>query len=110
MPKQNPKPDDISQEAWDAVDSPPLTQEMLRNMRPARETMRPELFEKLTRGRGPQKTPTKEAVSLRLDRDVVEHYRAKGPGWQTEINKVLRKLVKAEAETVRLRGGKERAK
>jgi uncharacterized protein (DUF4415 family) len=75
-----------------------------------RETMPLELFEKLTRGRGPQKTPTKEAVSLRLDRDVVEHYRAKGPGWQTEINKVLRESAKAEAETVRVRSGVRRAK
>jgi uncharacterized protein (DUF4415 family) len=90
MPKQNPKPDHISQEAWDAVDSPPLTERMLRNMRPAREVMPPELFEKLTRGRGPQKAPTKEAVSLRLDRDVVEYFRAQGLGWQTRINDVLR--------------------
>lgn len=40
--------------------------------------------------RGPQKAPTKEAISIRLDKDVVAHYRAKGEGWQARINKDLR--------------------
>ena len=93
------KPDNISQEDWDAVDSPPLTQRMLRGMRPAREVLRPALFEKLTKVRGPQKSPTKEAVSLRLDRDVLDHFRAKGEGWQTKINEVLRESARADAGT-----------
>lgn len=99
MSKPVQKPDHISQEAWDAVDSPPLTKRMLDNMRPVRESMPPEVFQKLTKGRGPQKEPTKEAVSLRLDRDVVEHFRAMGPGWQTKINQALRETVKAEGKT-----------
>jgi uncharacterized protein (DUF4415 family) len=93
------KPDNISQQAWDAVDSPPLTERMLRGMRPARELLPPALFEKLTKVRGPQKTPTKEAVSLRLDRDVLDHFRASGSGWQTKINDVLRERVKKETGT-----------
>jgi uncharacterized protein (DUF4415 family) len=32
----------------------------------------------------------KQNVTLRLDPDVVEHYRASGPGWQTRINDILR--------------------
>jgi uncharacterized protein (DUF4415 family) len=36
---------------------------------------------------------TKNAVSLRLDSAVVEHFRATGPGWQTRINEVLRKAA-----------------
>ena len=40
--------------------------------------------------RGAQKAPTKERVGLRLDRDVVDHYRASGPGWQSRINEALR--------------------
>ena len=40
-----------------------------------------ELFRK--RGeRGPQKAPTKQQVTLRLDKDVVERFRATGAGWQ----------------------------
>jgi uncharacterized protein (DUF4415 family) len=41
--------------------------------------------------RGPQKAPTKQQVTLRLDRDVVDRFRATGPGWQRRINEVLRK-------------------
>jgi hypothetical protein len=43
------KPDDISQEDWDAVDSPPLTSEFIARMRPSRERMAPHLYEKLVR-------------------------------------------------------------
>jgi uncharacterized protein (DUF4415 family) len=50
----------------------------------------PELAESLRRARGPQKAPTKQLVSLRLDRDVIAHFKAGGPGWQTRINDVLR--------------------
>ena len=34
--------------------------------------------------------PVRELVSLRLDRDVLEHFQAEGPGWQERINKALR--------------------
>ena len=32
----------------------------------------------------------KEMVSLRLDRDVLEHFQDDGPGWQERINAALR--------------------
>lgn len=44
--------------------------------------------------RGPQKAPTKIPVSIRLSPDVVKHFKAKGPGWQSKIDAALRKLVK----------------
>lgn len=53
----------------------------------------PELA-KIVRGRGqrgPQKAPTKQQVTLRLDRDVLDRFRATGPGWQSRINDALRK-------------------
>jgi uncharacterized protein (DUF4415 family) len=43
------------------------------------------------RGRGPQKDPTKVAVSLRLTREVVERFKAEGPGWQTRMDEALKK-------------------
>jgi uncharacterized protein (DUF4415 family) len=46
------------------------------------------------RGRGPQKTPTKEPVALRLDRDVLEHFRATGRGWQGRMNDALKEWVR----------------
>jgi uncharacterized protein (DUF4415 family) len=35
----------------------------------------------------------KELVSLRLDRDVLEHFQDEGPGWQERINEALRKVA-----------------
>jgi len=75
-----------------AVASPPLTDEQLARMRPAREVI-PEILAIVRRYRGPQKRPTKRLVSLRLDPDVIDHFRARGPGWQARINATLRKAV-----------------
>ena len=34
--------------------------------------------------------PAKALISLRIDQDVIEWFRAQGPGYQTRINSVLR--------------------
>jgi uncharacterized protein (DUF4415 family) len=43
------------------------------------------------------KTPSlpnaRESVSLRIDRDVLEHFQESGPGWQERINDALRKAA-----------------
>lgn len=36
---------------------------------------------------------TKEVVTIRLDRDVVAHFKASGDGWQTRVNEALRKVA-----------------
>jgi uncharacterized protein (DUF4415 family) len=45
------------------------------------------------RGRGPQKQPTKVAVSLRLTREVVERIKADRPGWQSRMDAALKKAA-----------------
>jgi uncharacterized protein (DUF4415 family) len=35
----------------------------------------------------------KELVSLRIDRDVLEHFQESGPGWQDRINEALRRVA-----------------
>ncbi|MEP4766573.1 MAG: BrnA antitoxin family protein [Roseibium sp.] len=35
----------------------------------------------------------KETVSVKLDRDVLEHFQEDGPGWQDRINAALRKAA-----------------
>lgn len=35
----------------------------------------------------------REMVSLRLDRDILDHFQADGPGWQDRINDALRKVI-----------------
>ena len=42
------------------------------------------------RKRGPQKSPTKQLVSLRLSVDVLQALRDSGPGWQTRADQILR--------------------
>ncbi len=45
------------------------------------------------RGR-PKSANPKRAVNLRLDPDVLAHFRATGRGWQGRINQALRKAAK----------------
>jgi uncharacterized protein (DUF4415 family) len=40
--------------------------------------------------RGLQPLPPKASISLRVDQDVLEWFKAQGPGYQTRINTVLR--------------------
>lgn len=35
----------------------------------------------------------REQVTLRLDRDVLDHFQADGPGWQDRINAALRRAA-----------------
>lgn len=41
----------------------------------------------------PRSVNPKEALNIRLDSDVLDHFRATGPGWQTRINAALRKAA-----------------
>jgi uncharacterized protein (DUF4415 family) len=82
-----------TQEDWDEVsDNPPLTKEDFARARPFEEIF-PELAESFRRFRGAQKAPTKIPVSIRLSREVVDHFKAGGPGWQTRIDEALAKVV-----------------
>lgn len=85
-----------TREDWDAVDSPPLTEEELASMRPFREVF-PELAEKIekeiaARGR-PRVEAPKVAVTLRLDPDVLEKYKAGGKDWRATMAVELRKAA-----------------
>jgi uncharacterized protein (DUF4415 family) len=40
--------------------------------------------------RGLKPLPSKTSISLRIDQDVLEWFKAQGPGYQTRINTVLR--------------------
>ncbi len=37
--------------------------------------------------------PKKQAISIRLDQDLIDYFKAQGPGWQRRINAVLRSYV-----------------
>jgi uncharacterized protein (DUF4415 family) len=72
---------------WDPDTAPELTKEYFE---------RADLYHGdmlIRRGRPPSDNP-KHALKLRIDADVVEHFRATGPGWQTRINNTLRRAAK----------------
>jgi uncharacterized protein (DUF4415 family) len=50
------------------------------------------------RGGRPKGSGTREMVTLRLDKAVLAHFRAGGPGWQTRLNDALMALVPAAEE------------
>jgi uncharacterized protein (DUF4415 family) len=54
----------------------------------------PEMLAQIKNTRGPQKARTKVAVSIRLSPEVISHFKAKGPGWQSRIDDALRKIAK----------------
>lgn len=74
-----------------------LTLEDMRRMRPAAEVLPAELLAILPKRkqgeRGPQKAPTKAQVTLRLDPEVLSHFKKDGAGWQTRINDALKKSM-----------------
>ena len=75
------------------AENPTWTPEEIQKARPLMEVLPKETAEAVRRyrgQRGSQKSPTKELISLRVDRDVVAAYRATGPGWQTRAGEVLR--------------------
>jgi len=75
-----------------------LTAADFRRMRPAREVLPKLIGAKAAaellrpRGRPPKENP-KAQVTLRLDAEVVKHFKAGGPGWQTRINAALRRAA-----------------
>jgi uncharacterized protein (DUF4415 family) len=77
----------------DVSDSPELTKKDFAKAMPFAEAL-PELAASIRKGRGPNKAPTKKLLSLRLSGQVIDAYRAKGPGWQSRIDADLRKINK----------------
>lgn len=87
MPRKLPEP------VFDE-DNPEWTEEDFAKARPPEEVLPPEVLAQFKNTRGPQRAPTKVAVSLRLSADVVKHFKDTGPGWQSRIDDALRKIAK----------------
>ena len=76
-------------------DNPEWTEEDFARALPARDILPADFLAaaRKARGRpkGSAKPDAKRQITLRLDQDVIEKFRATGPGWQSRINEVLRK-------------------
>ena len=77
----------------DVSDSPEFTEHEMTKAKPFAE-MFPELAASAKRTRGKQRAPTKELISLRLDRTVIESFKSSGPGWQRRMNEALKSAVR----------------
>ena len=81
------KRENTTEKKWiDPDDAPALTEEWFANAGTYRGG-------RLVRRGRPRKDNPKQPISLRLDPDVIEAYRASGLGWQTRLNDDLRKAV-----------------
>ncbi len=70
----------MTDEDIDFSDSPPVT---------------PEQFARAVAREGLSPVARKKQVTLRLDGDVLDWFRAQGKGYQTRINALLREYMKA---------------
>lgn len=73
-----------------------LTAEDMARFKPAGKVLPPSLRKQLG-VRGPQKSPTKERITIRLSREVVEQFRESGEGWQTRVDSALRDWLKSHS-------------
>jgi len=76
-------------------DNPEWTEADFKRARPAGEVLPRAMHEKLgIRRRGPQKAPVKRIVTIRLSPEVVDGFKAGGPGWQGRVDEVLREWLR----------------
>ena len=72
-------------------DNPEWTEADFKKARPFAE-MFPELAESIKRSRGrPALERPRKQISIRLDPDVIDKFKATGPKWQSKINEVLKR-------------------
>jgi uncharacterized protein (DUF4415 family) len=79
----------------DSADAPELTREFFRSGDVSKGK------KLLRRGRPPLGERPKQAIKLRIAPDVLEYFRAGGPGWQTRINATLERAVIRERRKAR---------
>ena len=79
-------------------DNPEWTEAMFAQARRQADILPRRVRDAFAKSRGrPRLEAVKVAVKLRLDPDVVDGFKAGGPGWQTRINAALRAAL-ASAE------------
>lgn len=55
----------------------------------------PEMFANAILRKGLKPIPRKKQITLRIDEDVLDWFKHHGPGYQTQINELLREYMKA---------------
>lgn len=73
--------------------NPEWTDADFANAKPGADVLPAELVQALKSKGGRPRGSNKEQVALRVDKDVLDRFRATGPGWQTRMNDALRTAV-----------------
>lgn len=83
-------------------DNPEWTEADFRRAKPTVDVVPKSMLDLLVRSKGrPVKDPVlhKQAVSLRLDREVIAYFKVDGRGWQTRLNQfLLSQIQSADAQ------------
>jgi uncharacterized protein (DUF4415 family) len=96
MSSRAEKPAEISQEEWDSVDVPEMSDGEFERAKPFAEVFSASYKTWKKMGRPPVETP-KIHIGFRLAADVVQRIRATGRGYNARVEKVLRDaLAKGE--------------
>ena len=75
-----------------------ITSNDFKNFKPAQDVLPKSLTAKLgIKPRGPQKSPTKERITIRLSPDVVQKFKGTGAGWQSRVDAALKDWLKSHA-------------
>lgn len=82
----------MSRKASFPTENPEWTKDDFRKARPA-SSLPAEILKAFPRTRGPQKAAKKVPISIRLSEEVIERFKADGPGWQARIDEALKKAV-----------------
>ncbi len=84
-------------------DNPEWSSSDFQKAKPVKEFFDAKAFENLVSlkrkpgERGPQKSALKERITIRLSPDVVDRFRATGPGWQTRVDEALADWLSAHS-------------
>ena len=70
-----------------------LTSGDFKHMRPASEVLPEALLSVLPKRGRPLKGNPKKQLTIRLNGEIVDFFKAQGKGWQTEINNILQNYV-----------------
>ena len=71
-----------------------LTTADMKRFQNAKQALPGTLLKKLN-VRGPQKTPIKERITIRLSPEVVQRFRDTGDGWQSRVDTALKDWLKS---------------
>jgi uncharacterized protein (DUF4415 family) len=83
------KPNNINAADWDAVESPPLSDELMNRMRPARE-VHPDRPNQVSL---PSHVSGKVLVSIGLAPEIVDYFKSTGPDWQNHVDAALKEWI-----------------